>query len=56
MARYKAIIILDEFRTTCCDCPLCATDDTCKLLEEDENINSWDEQLRACPLVKLESE
>jgi len=57
MKKYKFIIELNENRTTCFGCPLCGSDDYCKLQDEDFcfiNSDTWDAQLKNCPLEEVE--
>jgi|GEM_PF-2834871 len=34
----------------CCNCPLKETEDSCAL-QVCKNFNSWEEQMRECPLI-----
>ena len=55
MVKYKVIIELDENRVTCLRCPFCDPNDIC-VLQDLDFCDSWDEQLKTCPLEKIESE
>ena len=55
MAKYKIIIELDENRKSCLKCPFCDPNDIC-VLQDLDFCDSWDEQLKTCPLELIESE
>lgn len=56
MAKYKVIIELDDNRENCSCCPFCCgSEDICQL-QDLGYCETWEEQLRTCPLEKVESE